>query len=92
MAEWQRGRVAMRRAGIAGSLRPDDSIASGMIMQDRIESPGFLGRSAGRGGVLLLGRSGSVSIRRAGIAESLRPDDSISSGMIMQDRTESWGF
>ena len=50
-AEWQRG--AMLLAGVAGSLRPDDSISSVMIMQDRIESSGFLGRSAGRGSVVL---------------------------------------
>ena len=52
----------MLPAGVEGSLRPDDSISSGMIMQDRIESWGFLGRSAGRGGVVLLGRSGSVAL------------------------------
>ena len=80
-----------RRAGIAESLRPDDSISSGMIMQDRIESSGFLGRSAGWGGVVLRSRVAACDARRAGIAGSLRLDDSISSGMIMQDRIESSG-
>ena len=52
---------------------------------------GLLGLSAGWGGVVLRSRVAACDARRAGVEGSLRPDDSISSGMIMQDRIESPG-